>query len=402
MKTTDDTRSKQSSKLPHLNALAFWALLSATLILVLSFFNWLPEAPDKMTYDWRIANFSDKAKEQRKDIAVVLINDQSLDQYYTYSPIDRGLLAELVRAIDKAEPAAIGLDFIFDRNAEPEKTNALIDALQNAKAPIVLGAIDKRSKQVSEKAFKRQEEFLKRANKKVGHLYFDNEKNPFKIDDNIIRFIGETSKNDPKIASFAETLARIKSKNIAIKSNYIAWQLKPDEGGKPLFPTLFVPEHAPVSGNGNGETVLPDSFRPLLKNKIVLVGGSFIDRDQHLTPLSFFGETKTSGVYIHAQIIAQLLDDRWVQEFPKAIEFVVLLILSALGFFLGYRFKMREYDVLIGVLGIILLITLGVLAFAFTKTILPSTTLSFAWGLSVPAGHIYRWYQGRYKKAGSL
>ena len=102
-----------------------------------------------------------------------------------------------------------------------------------------------------------------------------------------------------------------------------------------------------------------------------------------MTPLSFYSEEKIAGVFIHAQIIAQLRDDRNVVEVSKMLEFVALFILAALGFYLGYRFQFKQYDFIVGIIGISLLIAGGVVAFIYAKTILPSTSVSVIWILSV-------------------
>jgi CHASE2 domain-containing sensor protein len=101
---------------------------------------------DKVAGDWRVALGSPPAPDQRTDIAVVLITEDSLLDYDARSPIDRALLAELVRAVDQAAPRAIVFDIIFDRRARADDT--LIDAIARAKAPVVLAAIDERVRDV--------------------------------------------------------------------------------------------------------------------------------------------------------------------------------------------------------------------------------------------------------------
>lgn len=389
-----DSATSKISRNPGILAVLIWAIISSAVLMLLAKYNFLPEAPDKMTYDWRIANFSDQSKQQRKDIAVVLISDDTLENYWARSPVDRGMLAELIKAIDAAGAKAIGLDFIFDRKAPPEKQNALIDAIKNANAKMVIGAIDKRSQGIKSSAFERQNTFIEQTGREAGHIYFKRQKNRFMIDDDIVRFIGEQAKDGSKREAFSELLAQSAKKDAKMKSGYIAWLLAPEQGGKSLFPTIYVPAHEPVDGSGDGSTVLPEHFKSILKDKIVLVGGDFVDMDRHLTPLSYFGQKKTPGVFIHAQVIAQLLDDRAVFDLNKTYEFIALFLLGAIGFYLGFRFNLKKYDFIMGVVGVSLLIAGGVLAFALLKTILPSTSLSLAWVVGVTAGHMYFWFRG--------
>src|SRR5690606_6372003 len=76
---------------------------------------------------------------------VVVIDDETLAGFPYRSPIDRGVMANIVKAIDSAAPRIIALDFLFDQSTEPEKDTALKDALRNANAQIVLGLIDERT-----------------------------------------------------------------------------------------------------------------------------------------------------------------------------------------------------------------------------------------------------------------
>jgi len=117
-------------------------------------------APDRMTYDWRTALFSRTEPQTRKDIALVLIGDRSLARYPYQLPMDRGLLAQIVRTLDAAGAKAIGLDIIFDRATD--KDDILIDAIRGSKAPVVLGAIDSRLTGIEPENLAFQRAFLSR------------------------------------------------------------------------------------------------------------------------------------------------------------------------------------------------------------------------------------------------
>src|SRR4051812_16142566 len=97
-----------------------WAVLVTAALVLMTKFNVLPDAPDKWSYDWRTYFFSPRAPAQRSDIALVLINEDSVADY-PYNVVDRGLLADLVRALKEAGAKAIGLDFVFERQTELKK-----------------------------------------------------------------------------------------------------------------------------------------------------------------------------------------------------------------------------------------------------------------------------------------
>ncbi|MGH1349546.1 MAG: CHASE2 domain-containing protein [Methyloligellaceae bacterium] len=391
------SKLQAAPKHPGIIALLIFSVLATLAIMVLSEYKYLPEAPDKITYDWRTAFFSDAVKKQRKDIAVILVTDDSIAQYWSRSPIDRAMLAELVKAVDAAEPAAIGLDFIFDRPAEPHKQEAMLNAMKNAKAPIIIGALerpegDRRIKGMREKNFDWQDNFIKETGKQAGHIRFKNEQKRFSVDDQVIRFLGAKSNGQSSYPSFAELLAKVKNPNAKSESPYIAWLMELEKGGQTVFPRIYVSEHKPVDGTGNGDTLLPEHIKGLLKDKIVLIGADLVNLDQHLTPFSVLRKEKIPGVLIHAQIVAQLIDGREVFELNKIFEIIAVLLIVVFGFYLAFRFNLKRYDFIMGAVGITVLIALGVVTFHLGKTIIPSTTFSLAWILGVWGGHLYRSY----------
>ena len=378
---------------PRRRAVALVVCLGAILLtsatMALSTYDLLPEAPDKITYNWRTALFSTQAKAQRDDIAIILVNDDSLLRYWSRSPVDRAMIAELIGAIDSASPKAIGLDFIVDRPADPQKTKVLIQAIRNARAPIVLGAIDSRAKRVKSKSYVSQEEFITRAGRPAGHLFFASERRRFRLDEDVVRFRGQRSLGPERRESFAKVLALqvLGSKVPEPASPHIAWLRAPKQSSTPLFSILNIPEHDPVDGTGDGQTVLPKSWRGILKDKIVLIGGDFVDQDQHQTPLSIVDGKRVPGVTIHAHILAQLLDQRSVHTVSRPLEALAVLLIAAFGFYLGHRIRSRSFDTIVSIVGVVALVAIGMWAFSRWQLIIPSTTFSFAWVGGVTFGH---------------
>jgi hypothetical protein len=111
--------------LPKLRLLlGLGGLLCIVALLTLpSFAPWLSRA-EYWTADWRTAYLSYRAPTQNPRIAIVAINDSTLKDYSS-SPIDRGLLAKVITAIDTAGAKAIGIDVFFLKKTEPAKDAAL-------------------------------------------------------------------------------------------------------------------------------------------------------------------------------------------------------------------------------------------------------------------------------------
>jgi CHASE2 domain-containing sensor protein len=232
--------------------------LGAFLLLQLGL-SWETARPDEFTYDWRTALFSGVPEGQRKDIALVLVDDSSVDQYRSRSPVDRGLIAELVKAVDAAKPKVIGLDFIFDRHSEPGRDAALRDAIRSAAAPVVLGVTTGREGPVTAANLPWQDEFLSSTATEpqkpllAGTLFFGEPEEKVTLGDNVVRKMGATLKdeNGKYDKTFDLLLARQtekgkpkeEQKTIEIPQNrLIAWLLPPDQKGTDTFATLHIPE----------------------------------------------------------------------------------------------------------------------------------------------------------------
>lgn len=362
---------------------AIWASLVAFALITLSQEDYLPEGPDEWTYDWRTLFFSKTAEKARKDIAIVVVDEESMADYDYVSPVDRRMMATLLRAIDEAKPKAIGLDFIYDRKSEEAKTQDLIDAMKSVNAPLVFGAIDLRVRGFRDENLKYQEDFIARAGRDAGHVFFARETEKLKIGDQVVRFMGERSPLPPHRKSFSQLIVE---KAVGVRaepaSAYISWLLPPP--GSDLFTLFRVPRHQPGSG---AEAILPPSWRAALKDRIVLVGADFVDRDKHLTPLSISDGARIPGVMVQAQILAQLLDERSLRTFPYYYEMIVLGMVCLLGFLFSRRWQIRRYDLLLYILGIAALMGLGIVLFSVFDIIAPSTTLFFAWTFGVTGGH---------------
>ena len=95
------------------------------------------------TADWRTAYLSDRATAPNSRIAIVTIDDITLENFSS-SPIDRGLLADLVTAIKEAGARATGLDILFYKPTDEKKDDTLIEVLKAT--PVILGATDERGK----------------------------------------------------------------------------------------------------------------------------------------------------------------------------------------------------------------------------------------------------------------
>jgi adenylate cyclase len=346
--------------------------------LALTFLLHLPHGPQHWSADLTTAHFSQRPGVQDKRIALVLISDATLSaaKIPYLSPIDRGLLARVVQTVDKAGAKVIGLDIILDRHTELDKDEKLRQAIQTANATVVVAAIDEppSSPRVQSDFF-----FSKAEGRRpeVGHAYFDEHHSPTQVSGHVVRLMAEPSQVNSDRKSFAETLAQAAGEHFRPASHYISWLLPPKDGTE-NFLTLSAED---VLGLGSVKLPVDD----LLHNKIVIVGGNFDDRDQHLTPLSVGTDRHFTGASIHAQILAQLLDHRSLRELGLVAQGLLALIAALTGYWLGQRSGHNHLWLeLATVAGFVVI---GILSFRYLDVIFPYNAVLIACLAGGTMGH---------------
>jgi adenylate cyclase len=379
-----------------------YTVLAVAILSSFVVFTWLTDPPLDVQHwsaDLMTANFSKQADHQDRDIVLIYVSRSTLDgePYYPYvSPIDRKLLAELVSAVDAAGPKAIGFDFILDRLTVPDKDALLRDVLRHAKAPLVFGAIDEpiNGPHVESEYFLAKEEGKE---PRIGHIYFDQREKHLVVSDHVVRSIAELPKEGLKLGartgvrtSFSEAVADAAGIKIHQQPASIAWLfprsadiawLRPPDIHTETFLTL--PAEA-VLGHGSEKLPVAD----LLRGKIVLIGGNFEDRDQHLTPFSVSRDDFFPGLFIHAQRLAQLKNGRYLYDFARPVEALTVIVAFLIGAALGWRLHVFHLSLEIG--SVIVLIAIGFGAFWLFGAIFPYTSAVIAWLAGAAVGHYGR------------
>lgn len=326
--------------------------------------------------DWRTALLSDRATTLHPDVAVVLINEETLEEYPYSSPIDRGLLAKVVRGLDAAKARVIGLDVFFAKRTEDVKDEDLVTAIRDAKAKVVLGALDERGlKKDNQRAF--QTYMITASGRQAGFVNLKLES------DGVARFRARARPGSAFPESFPQAIVKASAATSKATSDRIEWLLPPP-GEQAPFLTLAA--EALFDGTpANREAVARGQLKAL-ENKIVLVGGDFPYRDQHLTPLAALGGQEIPGVMIHAQAIAQMLDGRSRTELAGGLAHLLLLALAAGGFAVGWIFGERHGYLFGWGVATAVLVAIDAMVFSGLRVILPFTLSLIAWVLGAAAG----------------
>src|SRR5262249_55483098 len=225
------------------------------------------------------------------------------------SPIDRGLLANIVKALASLKPKAVGFDIIIDHTSDPVKDAAFAAALKDAAFPVVLARLDvekARTKGTDYATY--HEDFLKRveqSNPRISDGYVT-----LKVEaDGIVRAL-PTRRPGDKTLTFSEALAATDGWKpleepgplaVTRQSERIAWLQQP--GTDATFLTIFAQDllASPQQMQPRQRDLLD-----LLKDRLVIVGVKFRDpTDRHRTPFSKADAEEMSGAEINAQMLAQ-------------------------------------------------------------------------------------------------
>jgi adenylate cyclase len=321
------------------------------------------------TADWRTAFLSDRLDSSHPGLAIVIVNAETLEPYPYLLPVDHGLLADIVAAVDRAGARAIGLDFYFLKSSEKAKDDKLIATLRNAKEKVILGAFESRySLKPQQLAY--QYDFLKRTEARVGYINLQADR------DYVIRNRAEPEPESRYRESLSYLLAHTARQNAGAVHERIAWLLPPRDG-KNTF--LKIEAHALLNGTAQ------DAAK--LKDRIVLIGGEFPFLDRHWTPLSLLTGAAMTGTEVHAHMVAELIDaNRSFSELAPLQVSLFLAALALLGIALGWRFQTRRFNFLDWRVVSFAVVVVDALLFKFAHIVLPFTLAAFAWILGVTIG----------------
>jgi adenylate cyclase len=329
--------------------------------------------------DARTAFLSDRLPSQHPHVAIVSISDDTLKESKIRQPIDRALLARLVEAIDAAGAKVIGIDILSARVPPPDNESAFIEAIRKAKAKVVLAAADERVG-LAKAHMEHQASFIAATGRPAGYVNLATEH------DWVVRFKAQAFPGSTYQDSFAKLLAESYGSKVDESYRRIAWLLEPRDNSDTF---LTIPAEIVLRADDAGAR----AARAQLKDKVVIIGGTFLDFDRHLTPLTArYGELQP-GALIHAHIAAELVDGRSIGqlEVNSWRLRLGLAIVTAIAFFIGWRFRLSRRGVLLSSAATVAIIVVDTFVFWQWRIILPIVLALLAWFLGEFAGH----YLGR-------
>jgi class 3 adenylate cyclase/CHASE2 domain-containing sensor protein len=297
----------------------FW--IAAIVIVSTAFMATLPRVlpiaatMEQWSRDIRVA-YDIPNQPQSQDIVFVAFTDQTLDlpQFPYRLPIDRSYMANLIRTLESYGARAIGIDILFDRWTEPEKDADLMDALHNAQIPVVpiwgneiIGVEGTRLEIL--------QQMVGDNPTGLGLLIHDRADGTVRAHDPIL------DEDGPVRVSFPVALAEaagVDPANIPTGRHTIAWRGSPPDASPPFpeYPAQYV------------QALPPEWFA----GKIVLIGVDLIDIDRHRTPQQLLADTRPiPGILVHAHVLDQMLNNRWITETPGWMRILILLAMAGIG-----------------------------------------------------------------------
>jgi adenylate cyclase len=268
-------------------------------------------------------------------VAVIAIDEASLKQYGHF-PWSRQRYTQLLTALSASPPAVIGFDILF---AEPTPQDAALAQAMATNGTVVLAiGADAQGQSID----------LVRSFASVarqGHVHHRPDTDGV-TRQNWLKLGGTPALSLTMAQTYNDTFRNRFPPNLRIEGESVPnlsllpaqplWVNWPDRTS--AMPTYSFADV--VSGK-----IAPETFR----NKLVLVGTTAAGLDPLQTPLNQL--PPTSGVYLHAALLDNLLNQRWLYRLPASIELFLLLVLAPVTSLLLWQ---RQWAGRMAVLGILL------------------------------------------------
>lgn len=290
-------------------------------------------------------------------IAIVSITEDTLATLSYRHPVDRELLAGILRKADAAGARAIGFDILFDQATDPAKDRAFEMAVQDADIPVFIGYADTRDG-LTERQITYLNAFAPGAKRAYINLVRDDRDGTVRATLNGRDIAGE----------FRPGLANALAGETSREPRIVIDLRRGENGLKSPFPSY--PAHR--------FHLLPDAW---IDGKILLVGADLPHDDRY--PTSFVAldglEAGTlAGVQIHAHSIAELLDGREIRLTGFSVDTLLAAFLAFCGLIAGVSTTRIEIKIAGVTILVVALWSGSIWLLAETKFVVPLVMPTFA------------------------
>lgn len=310
------------------------ALVFLLLALMLARYSWaVPLARDaeRALYDLRFIATAPVVRQDER-IVLVVYTDNTLISTRKRSPLDRGLLADALRAIDTMGARSIGIDILFDQPQDEDRQ--LVAALRGMQTPTWLAYADVTTN-ANEIGFE-QQRFL---DSFIASLGGSNAR-PASIrletdDDNVARSWPAPQPGLPPLLSNAMSA---ENPHFSRYQRSIAYRRGVTDAAsrieEPVFAKLPIDLFADPLVMESADARA--AFASQIRGRDVLIGGDIVDFDRFDTPFTRLPgrisglREQMIGLEVHAHMLAQKLDNRWLAEIsgPALWAMAALVVLA--------------------------------------------------------------------------
>ncbi len=297
----------------------------------------LTNAAEIAFYDMRSYYSADMVEPDERIIAVVY-TDQTLINAQKRSPLPRDVLAEALRNLDQMGANAIGIDILFD---QPQDEDAeLIETLRAMQTPVAVGyaGVGTNRDDIRYEQQVYLEEFLAQlegSNARPASIRLDNSFGSTRVWPNIVPglppLLGRAMVADAggPIRRFAGYEGAIEYRRSQYEDQSDPDGSGQDGGGQDVSVPLFTSLDIDLFVDLDPE-IIP-FIAEQIAGKYVLIGGDIVDYDRVQTAHTSINGESPAGIFVHAQMIAQMLDGRALPQLSSVVlwGFAILVVLTA-------------------------------------------------------------------------
>lgn len=280
----------------------------------------LTSEAERAFYDLRAYYAADLVEEDER-VVLVVYTDQTLIAARKRSPLDRGLLARTLRTLDTFEPKAIGIDILFDQPQDEDEE--LIAALRSMKTPVAVAYAAKATNPDDIEYEQQQflEAFMARlegSNARPASIRLDNT-------------FGATRLWPDIREGLPPLLGRVMLEEAGEPAKAFADYEGAIDYRRPKFQdsVLFPPAQIDLFVDPDPE-ILP-FLKEQYSGKYILIGGDIVDYDRVETTFTSINGEVPAGIAVHAEIIAQMLDNRVLTPIPGWVIWVMAVLAILAG-----------------------------------------------------------------------
>ena len=323
-------------------------LVSTVVLMLLAIFiarySWVLPGSDEPTpitnnaeralYDMR-AYLATELVEQDDRIILVVFDDQALINLEKRSPLPRDALAEALGNLDQMGAKAIGIDILFDQPQAEDQL--LVDALRSMKTPTLVGYANMATNE-DDIIYQQQlylEDFMAAieegdSNARRASIRLDNTFGATRvwpsIEPDLPPLLGRAmlAAAGGPVEEFEGYTGSIEYRR-ALRADFSEEELAGEEAvvEQPLFQSLSIELFLDL------DPAVAEFVAEQIKGKYVLIGGDILDYDRVETSLTSWTGFEPSGLSVHGEIIAQMLDGQRLPQVPPFALWVMALLVVA-------------------------------------------------------------------------